>query len=263
MSQIKVLASFNQKKCLFSLEALEGENKDRVIAYEEEIILRECKFSKNKDKTAGVIGIWDSKLRDVNQAVRQYFGDEEDLIDGNGYEYSPSYFGELIRYDIVLKHYVVIHDEDGISGMSWETRSDIENDENLKQKALDNAAIIYLAIDEEYCEDVNDMKGIAFHWRRKKEALSIRRKIQEAKVNDLSKLEPLDLNSKIQGQTVEQCPKCEGVGVVTYPCDECGGDPDQIGGTGCSKCGGDGYIEMECPTCDGKGETKGSSAVDY
>jgi hypothetical protein len=246
MSQIRVLASFSQKKCQFSLEALEGKNKDRVIAHVDELILRECKFSKNKDKTAGVIGIWDSEMTEINQAVRQYFGEEEDL-DESGYEYSPTYFGESIKYDIDLKHYVVIHDEDGISG---ETARDIEKDKNLIQKALDNAAIIYLTIDEEYCEDVNDMKGIAFYWRRKKEALSIRRKIQEAKVNDLSKLEPLDLHSKIQGQTVEQCPKCEGAGVVTYPCDECGGDPDQVSGTGCSKCGGDGYIEVACPNCN-------------
>ena len=243
MSQTKVLASFNQKKCQFSLEALEGENKDRIIAHVDELILRECKFSKNKDKTAGVIGIWDSYLTEINQAVRQYFGEEEDL-DESGYEYSPTYFGESIKYDIELKHYVVIHDDDGTSGMSWETARDIGNDENLKQKALDNAAIIYLAIDEEYCENVNDMKGIAFYWRRKKETLSIR-KIRDEKSRDLRSQEPLASNSRIAGKALKQCPECDGVGVKTYPCDECGGDPDQVGGTGCSKCGGDGYMGSE------------------
>jgi len=91
MSPIRVLASFNVKKCVFSLEALEGENKDRVIEHVNELILRQCKFSENKEKTAGVIGIWDSKLSDISTAVRQYFGDDEDE---NGC--TPTYFGELI-----------------------------------------------------------------------------------------------------------------------------------------------------------------------
>ena len=54
MSQIRVLAFFNQKKCLFSLEALEGENKRTVIAHVNELILTQCKFSKNKEKLLGL-----------------------------------------------------------------------------------------------------------------------------------------------------------------------------------------------------------------
>ena len=210
MSQIRVLAFFNQKKCLFSLEALEGVNKGRVIAHEDEIILRECNFSKNKRKTAGVIGIWDRKLRDINQAVRQYFGEEEDLNDGRGYENSPAYFGELIKFDIDLNHYVVNNDSDFMQyDIPYDTEREIENNKNLKQKALDNAAMIYLEVDEDDCKSVSDMKGIAFYWRRKKEASSIRGKIQEAKVNDLSKLEPLDNSAEIQiTSTICVCISC-------------------------------------------------------
>jgi len=131
---------------------------------------------------------------------------------------------------------------------------EVENDNALKQLSLDNAAMIYLKVDEEECEGANDIRGIAYYWRSKKAASSIRRKIQEAKVNGLSAQEPLDFHSKLQEETLQQCPECEGACVVVCLCDECGGDPDQIGGTGCSKCGGDGCIELECPTCNGDGE---------
>ncbi|MGP8320862.1 MAG: hypothetical protein ACT6FE_00845 [Methanosarcinaceae archaeon] len=164
MDGMRVLASFNQKKCLFSLEALEGENKDRVIAHVEEVILRQCKFSKNKDKTAGVIGIWEGEREGISAAVREYFGDDEDE---NGY--SPTYFGELIKYDTDWGEYIVNSYADLIQySVSHDTIQEIENDNELKQLAIDNAAMIYLEVPEEDCEDANDITGIAYYWRGKK-----------------------------------------------------------------------------------------------
>jgi len=69
----------------------------------------------------------------------------------------------------------------------------------------------------------------------------------------LSAQKPLGFHSKIQGEILEQCPECEAAGFTASPCDECGGDPDQIGGTEPSKCEGDEYIELKCPVCNGEG----------
>lgn len=33
--------------------------------------------------------------------------------------------------------------------------------------------------------------------------------------------------------------------LTPIPCPECGGAPEECGGTGCSRCGGDGWIEVE------------------
>jgi len=186
MSQIKVLAYFNKKKCQFSLEALEGDNQGRVIAHESEIILTDCKFSKNKDKTAGIIGFWNSMKTSslhVDKEIRRHFGTEDEKDDG----WSPIYATEHIKYDFDLKQYIVDDDMD-LGCISGETINQIQSDKQLIKTALDNAGVIYLEIDAdafdaansprqydfEETPDIRDffdsdtIKGFACYWRKKK-----------------------------------------------------------------------------------------------
>lgn len=148
MSPIKVLAYFNKKKCRFSIKALEGDNTGSVIAHEREIILTDCRFSENKDKTAGVIGIWDPGIDSsrVDKEIRRYFGGEEDE-DG----WSPAYVSESIKYDVDTKKYIV-DDNEAFEDLDPEVRSQMQND---KKPALDNAGLIYLEIDANAFDDAN------------------------------------------------------------------------------------------------------------
>ena len=155
MSQIKILAYFNKKKCQFSIEALEGKDKGRVIAYKREIILKDCKFSKNKDKTAGIIGVWDSmsnSLSQVDGEIHHYFGGKKDK-DG----WSPIYATEDIKYDFDSQQYIV-DDEDEFWDLDPEIQSQINNDEKFKKPALDNAGLIYLEIDSDAFDGVDNPK---------------------------------------------------------------------------------------------------------
>ena len=184
MSQIKVLAYFNKKKCQFSLEAFEGEDKGRVIAYEREIILKDCKFSTNKDKTAGVIGFWDSTSNSdihIDREISRYFGTEEKDED-----WSPIYATENIKYDIDSEQYVVEDDAD-YWNLDPEEQSKIKNDEKFKKPALDNAGLICLEINSDDFDETNNsnqyesesptdlrdifdsdtIKGVACYWRKK------------------------------------------------------------------------------------------------
>lgn len=49
--------------------------------------------------------------------------------------------------------------------------------------------------------------------------------------------------------TTNECPECNGTGYTSIPCDECEGNPEEVGGTECAKCGGDGFVETKCPMC--------------
>lgn len=46
------------------------------------------------------------------------------------------------------------------------------------------------------------------------------------------------------------CHKCNGEGIFLGPCSKCGGNPDEMGGTGCSTCDGTGSEEFECECRD-------------
>ena len=168
MEQTKVLVYFNQKKGVFSVEALEGENKGRVIAHVQKITLTECTFSKNKGKTAGIIGMWQERFRDIDpsRAVGHYFDAEEDA-DG----FSPVYYGELFKYDSRSERYIVEDDGDFMA-FSHETSQELQNDPNFEQATLDNPALVCMDIWEDEDPKAEDVRGIAYYWRKKSKKLS-------------------------------------------------------------------------------------------
>lgn len=240
MDNMRVLAFFNQKKRLFSLEALDGPDRGRIIAHLNEVILRECKFSKNKELSAGVIGIWERYASDIDAVVRKYLGDDEDL-DG----YSPTFFGELIKYDLDSKKYIIDDSEYAVRyGISNATSEEIDKDNEFRKlAAFDNVAIIYLQVPEEYCEDAGDISGIAYYLKRNKDGSKIPKYRQ---INSRYFMIEADIDADSNDR---ECPECGGSGFIINACDECNGSPDQADETGCGKCGGTGYIETICPKC--------------
>lgn len=188
MSQIKVLAYFNINKFQFSIEALEGEDKGKVIAYEREIILTDCKFTSNKGKTACVLGNWDStasSMMHIDSEICRYFG-----IEAKKYveeeEWSPIFASEDIKYDVDSKQYI-INDDSDFWDLDEDVQREIKNDKDFKKPALDNAGLIYLEIDADDFDDIsnpdqyaseeppdtrdffdsNTIKGFACYWRQK------------------------------------------------------------------------------------------------
>lgn len=169
MGDLKVIAFFNQKKCQFSIEALEGVAKGKVIDHVDELILKECSYSKNKSKIAGVIGIWNKTINEHNEAINEYLGGRKynyhQYIETGKKGYVPTYFGESIEFDMDLNKYVLCDQPTLIElGVSWEVESEVENEFKFsRNEPKKNATLIWLKIIDE-CEDGDDIIGIAYHW---------------------------------------------------------------------------------------------------
>jgi hypothetical protein len=178
MVDIKVLAFFNQRKCLFSIEALVGSQKGKVIEHVDKLILRECVFSKDKSKTAGIIGIWNNSLTDPDSAVYKYLGDRKynfheyiELDEQKKKDHDPTYFGELIEFNARLNKFIVRDSSLDGMGISWDVSSELEKDDRYpKTETKNNAALIWLELEEE-CESANDITGIAYYWLPKSQRL--------------------------------------------------------------------------------------------
>lgn len=178
MVDMKVLAFFNQKKCLFSIEALEGSQKGKVIEHVDKLILRECVFSRDKSKTAGIIGIWNDILTNPDSAVYRYLGDRKydfheylELDDKRRKDHAPTYFGELIEFNANLNKFIARDTSLYEMDISWNVLSEIENDDRYQKiETRDNAALIWLELEEE-CESANDINGIAYYWLPKSQRL--------------------------------------------------------------------------------------------
>ena len=92
---MKVFVYFNLHKKVFSVKALEGEHKGRVVAHRRELSLRYVEFKvseagrqrvlreKRKNVHAGVVGYWD----DTNHSV-----DNEIEVTYNPYKYDSFVF---------------------------------------------------------------------------------------------------------------------------------------------------------------------------
>lgn len=92
---MKVFVYFNLHKKLFSIKALEGPSKGRVVAHRRELSLRYAEFKvseagrqrvlreRRKNVHAGVVGYWD----DVNHSV-----DNEIEVTYNPYKYKTFVF---------------------------------------------------------------------------------------------------------------------------------------------------------------------------
>jgi hypothetical protein len=53
--------------------------------------------------------------------------------------------------------------------------------------------------------------------------------------------------------TEKICDECNGNGVLTNPCPDCGGYPSKTEDGNCDRCLNEGFIESTCSACHGSG----------
>jgi hypothetical protein len=92
---MKVFVYFNLHKKLFSVKALEGPNKGRVVAHRRELSLRHVIF---KVSEAGRQRVLQEKRKNVHAGVVGYWNDVNDIVDNeievtyNPYKYESFVF---------------------------------------------------------------------------------------------------------------------------------------------------------------------------
>ena len=157
--QKKVIAYISSKKGIISILSCDGNDRGKVIAHVEMLVLKDCHFSADKKLAGGIIGYWDEvqdwDYGNYNTIFKKYKSQTNDKqFQCESIQYSEN-TGRYMRTDY---HNAESSYDSYIS--AYDDQGDLP--------AIDNPAFIVLEIDDDrdHTPDGLKIRGFAFYKKR-------------------------------------------------------------------------------------------------